>query len=225
MKQLFFEETFSEEKGFLDVNVEAGSVQIRPHDGRSVTVEAEIENCIVTVRRDGNVVYVDSQVDKNLGSWVDRLRNGNHKTKSTLIIKVPHNCEIRSKTITGKLDVREIDAPITIHIITGKAKLADMGGSVYAKLVTGGLDYEGVLADASHRFEATTGNVRLRLSKEPNAQLKASTTTGKIKCEFPLNNGSQNRSFIGGQIRGTLGTGAGKIKAVVTTGKLSLERV
>jgi DUF4097 and DUF4098 domain-containing protein YvlB len=225
MKTLYFEETIPTDKSFLVVNVEVGSVQIRPHNGRQVTVTAEIENCTVTVNRQGSIVYVEAHIDKETpSSWLDHLLNGHFRTKANLVIHVPATCEIKARTITGNLDIREIDAPISINVITGKANLADIGGAVYAKLVTGRLDYEGNLANASHRFETTTGNIRLRLLKEPNAQLNATTTTGNIHCDFPLINGAKSKTIVGGKIRGTLGSGEGKLKAKVTTGSLRLEQ-
>jgi len=223
MKELYFEEQFSEETGFLDVWVEVGSVEIRPGNSRVVTVEAEVENCIVTVHEKDNTVFVESHVAKeNQGGWLERIANGNMQTKANLIIHVPPTCEIKAKTITGKLDIREINAPISAKVTTGKASLVDIGGPIYAKLVTGKLNYEGILVNGNHRFETTTGSIHLCLAKEPNAQLNAATTTGSLHCDFPLSNEQRNMRYSGGKIRGTLGSGEGKLKVKTTTGSLNV---
>jgi DUF4097 and DUF4098 domain-containing protein YvlB len=113
-------------------------------------------------------------------------------------------------------------APITTHVITGKTKLTDLGGPIYAKSVTGFLSYNGYLSEENHRFETTTGDLQLRLTKEPNAHMDMKTVTGRVHCGFPLTNERQQSHVVGRKITGTLGAGTGHIKARVVTGNLSV---
>ncbi|KAA3665041.1 MAG: hypothetical protein DWQ04_02660, partial [Chloroflexi bacterium] len=75
------------------------------------------------------------------------------------------------------------------------------------------------------RFEAITGKVQLKLTKEPNATFDARTTTGNIHCNLPLTEQKESRHFTGGRISGKLGSGEGHIKARVVTGSLQLVSV
>lgn len=221
MKELYFEEQLSDENSFLDLFVEVGSVEIRPGNGRVVTVEAEVQNIIVDVYQKSNVIFVEAHTDKKIqGNWFERLRNGDLQTKAKLIIHIPPTCEIKAKTTTGSVDIQEINAPTTIRTTTGSVHLADIGGPIYAKVITGKLSYNGVLMNDNHRFETTTGSIQLNLAKEPNARLDATTITGNIHCDFPLTNEQRKSHLTGGKIRGTLGSGEGKIKAKTTTGSL-----
>jgi len=122
----------------------------------------------------------------------------------------------------NKLNIADLEAPVTARVITGKAKLENLNGPIYAKTITGNLQYKGTLPDAHHRFEAITGKVQLTLLKEPNAIFDARTTTGKISCGFPLTQQKESRHFTGGRMSGKLGNGAGHIKARVVTGSLQL---
>lgn len=226
METLFFEELLPEKEGLLNVDVKIGHVSIQPHDGRTVSVTAEIENSTVTVTREGSTIYVTSRPEKNQTSnpsLFNRLFQSGFNSKAFLTIYVPADCEIKARTTTGELFVSGIDAPVTARVTTGKAKLSDIGGPIYAKLITGKLTYNGILANSDHRFEAVTGSINLRLHKEPNAQLDASTATGSIHCGFALSKANRNRHFTGSRLRGILGSGDGHIKAVVTTGELRLE--
>lgn len=226
MKQLHFEETISAKNGVLDVDVDCGHVEIVAAEGTAVTITAEVENSHVTVNRVDNTVYVrarrDHEETKGI-SWLTHLLNGGRQNKVHLTIRVPAHCEIKAKTVTGHLLVNGVDAAVTARLTTGKATLANISGPIYAKLVTGKLLYEGVLSNADHRFETTTGAICLRLRKEPNAHLDAATTTGSVQCNFPLSGQKQQNFMIGRRLRGVLGSGEGHIKARIVTGSFQLE--
>lgn len=223
MKSLYFQEEFPDACK-LDVDLEVGSVEIKAHNGRYIAVAVEYENMEIDVQRQGNTMFVRAEVDHNsheATSWLEKLLSWSHH-KARFTIKVPVDCEINSSTITGKTAVSDINAPVTIRTTTGSTLLANIGGPIYAKTITGKLDYNGILTDDQHRFETTTGSICLRLRKEPNAMVDASTTTGKLHIDFPLHKRSENNHITGGRVKGMLGSGNGRIKAKIITGSLSV---
>lgn len=224
MKDYHFEETIAEEKGTLDVVNEIGSVEIRGYNGRSILIDISAQHMEIDVTREGDAIFVHAHKDDswtNLEGTLSRWFKGEHP-KANITIQVPFDCETRAKTITGKLTIADLGAPVTARVITGKAKLENLNGPIYAKTITGNLQYKGTLPAVHHRFEAITGQVKLALSKEPNATFDARTTTGNISCEFPLAQQKESRHLTGGRISGKLGDGAGHIKARVVTGSLRL---
>lgn len=225
MKELHFIEEFPTAKGLLDVDVRSGQVQILPHDGRTVAITAQVENADVAVTRSDNTVYVKSQHGRQSGesSWLERFLQGAFNSKVILTIHLPDDCEVQANVITGKLSITGINAPITGRVTTGELSLTDIGGPIYAKCITGKLHYDGILVNASHRFETMTGQISLCVPKEPNAHLDASTITGQVQCDFPLTQSQNKRYLTGGKLRGTLGSGEGTIKAKVTTGSFQLK--
>lgn len=223
MKSLYFQEEFPDQCK-LDVDVEVGSVEVKAHNGRYISVEVEYENMEIDVKRQGNTLFVRAEVDPNSNettSWLEKLLSWSHR-KARFTIKVPADCEININTVTGKTAVSDVNAPVTIRTITGSTLLANIGGPIYAKTTTGKLDYNGILTDDQHRFEAVTGSICLRLRKEPNAMVDASTTTGKLHIGFPMYKKSENTHVTGGRVKGMLGSGNGRIKAKITTGSLSV---
>ncbi len=225
MKELYFEEMLSGPQGMLDVDVKVGQVKIAPHDSHTVTIHAQVENADIIVTRSENTVHIKSAHGRKSpnGSWLERLLNGSFNTKVILTIHVPADCEIQANVVTGKLSISGINASVTARVITGDLSLSDIGGPVYAKTVTGKLRYDGILINASHRFETTTGQISLHLPKEPNAMLDASAMTGHVHCDFPLSQSQHKKHLTGGKLRGTLGSGDGSIKAKVVTGSFQLK--
>lgn len=223
MKEQYFEEVVKGSKSKLNVVVEVGEVEVEPHDKPLITVTAETQHVILTVHQEDNTVYVRAEVEDGWMGTHGRFLRGDHP-KAKLLIYVPTDCEINAKTITGSLTIRDIAAAITTHVTTGKMHLANLGGPIYAKTVTGLVTYEGLLVDDNHRFETVTGDLRLRLTKEPNAKLDIGTTMGRVHCDFPLTEQKRQRHITGGKMKGVLGAGTGHLKARVVTGNLHVGR-
>lgn len=203
----------------LDVMVEIGSVQIRPSTSQEIIVEASYRHMDVWVERQGNTVVVRAERDETFLQSLSRLFNNDHP-KADLTIQLPPHCEIQAKTITGKLDVAGIQAPVTCRVITGKLTLKEIYGPIYAKTITGKLAYTGELSEENHRFETVTGEIVLSLPATTNAKLSAQTATGSLTCQLALANLQEERHFVGGKLQGMLGDGAGRIKAKISTGSL-----
>lgn len=225
MKQLRFEEPLPAQGGVLDLYVAVGNAEIRPHDGRCVVVEAELEHATVTVQAKGDVVYVVAKPDETAkkSSFLAGLLGDKQQSRIQLTIYVPSDCEVQAKTVTGSQRIQGIAAPVTSRITTGRAVFADLSGPIYAKLVTGNVDYEGRLPQASHRLEITTGNIRLRLDEEPATRLDVRVGTGRAHCQFALNDKLEVRQGIGSRLRGVLGDGQGQLTAKIMTGNFQLQ--
>lgn len=223
MKRYYFEEQVAAKGSQLNVLVEIGEVSIQPHAQPLIVVDAEVENMVVRVTHEQDVVHVYAEQEETWEYRIKRLLSG-QRTRAIITIFVPHNCTVQAKTITGRLRVQGIQAPVTARAITGQVSLADLGGAIYARVVTGSLSYQGGLSNEAHSFKATAGQVTLRL-REPDAQLDARTTTGHIMCDLPLAQRIQQRQVVGSKLSGVLGAGAGRIKAETVTGNLHLSSI
>ena len=206
----------------LDVMVETGSVTIRPSASKEIIIDATYRHMDVWVEQRDNSLVVRAEQDETFLQKASRLFR-NDQPKATLIIQVPASCEINAKTITGQLDITGIQAAVTGRVITGRLHLTDIDGPIYAKTIAGKLRYTGGLSEDKHRFETITGDLQLTLPLDTGATLSAATTTGKIRCRLLLTHLQKQPGFIGEKLQGTLGSGAGYIKAKVTTGNLLLK--
>lgn len=218
MKTIQFVET-ADEQTKLDVMVEIGSVTIRPSTEKVITVAATYRHMDVWVERQGNTVVVRAEQEETFLQSLSRLFNNDHP-KADLTIHLPAHCDVQAKIVTGKLSVEGVQAPVTGRVITGKLSLKQIQGPIYAKTITGKLTYTGELTEDNHRFETVTGKMVLTLPQTTNAKLSAQTATGSLNCRLPLTNLQEEQHFVGGKLQGTLGSGAGRIKAKISTGNL-----
>lgn len=220
MKSVQFVEPVDEQTK-LDVLVEVGTLTIRPSAHKEIHIEASYRHMDVWVERQGNTVVVRAEQEDDFLQRLTRLFSNDH-AKADVVIHVPAHCEVQAKTVTGTLDVEGIFAPVSARVITGQLKLRDLAGAIYAKTITGQLLYSGLLSEDHHRFETVTGEIELTLPADTSAELSAQTTTGSVHCQLPLSNRQVERHFVGSKLRGTLGSGAGRIKAKVTTGSFTI---
>jgi hypothetical protein len=203
----------------LDVLVEIGTVTIRPSAEKVITVDASYRHMDVWVERQGDTVLVRAEQEENFLQSLTRLFNNDHP-KADITIHLPPHCEVYAKTVTGKLSIEGVQAPVTARVITGKLTLKEIQGPIYAKTITGKLSYTGELTEENHRFETVTGEIVLTLPPTTNARLAAQTATGSLNCRLPLTDLREERHFVGGKLQGVLGNGAGRIKAKISTGSL-----
>ncbi|MBK8985391.1 MAG: hypothetical protein IPM39_04810 [Chloroflexi bacterium] len=225
MKHYTLTETLENEKGQLHLLVEIGEVTIRPHDGRDIIIEADLRHMTIAVTRQEDVVSL--RVEQEEGEWlqkIGRLFSADGHPKAVVTIHVPPTCAIYAKTITGKMVISDIAAPVTATVVTGKNELANIGGRIDARATTGEISYKGRLADDHHRFEAVTGSIRLSLTGEPNAQFDGRVVTGDAHCDFPLAQPKTTNGFTGKHLKVTLVDGAGTLKARVITGSIRVQQ-
>jgi hypothetical protein len=223
MKTVQFVEA-ADEHTKLDVLVEIGSVQIRPSTSQEIIIDATYRHMDVWVERREDTVIVRAEQEEAFLQKLGRLFSSDHP-KAEIVIQVPAHCEVQAKTITGRLGIESIQAPVTSRVITGKLILKEIYGPIYAKTITGKLAYTGELSEENHRFETVTGEIVLTLPETTNAKLSAQTATGSLNCKLPLANLQEERHFVGGKLQGTLGNGTGRIKAKISTGSLQLKPI
>lgn len=211
-----FEADVVEGKDVLDVRVEIGTVDVQVHELPKVVIDVAYREMDVTFEREGNRLVLEAEQSGN------KLFKWRKHPKADVVVLIPAGCAVNVRVVTGKVNISDITAPVMSKLVTGNAQLTNLGDSIDVKVVTGNIRYEGILADAEHRFKAVTGNVRLALNKEPNVWFKAKTTTGRIRCDLPLHKETWNNGFVGQKVSGMLGSGAGKIQASLTTGNVHL---
>lgn len=225
MKHYSLTEELTTDHGELHLLVEIGEATILPHDGRTIAIEADLRLMTIEVTRQEDIVSV--RVEQEEKDWMRRIgrmfSNGNHP-KATVTIHVPRTCIIHAKTITGKMRIHDIDAPVTAAVVTGRNELANIGARIDARATTGEVSYQGLLTDDHHRFESVTGSIRLSLFEEPNAQFDGRAVTGDVRCDFPLAQPKVHKALTGQHLKGTWGSGAGAIKARVVTGSLRVQK-
>lgn len=222
MKPFRFEEPLDIVNGEINVNIETGSVAIETHDQPVVWVEGEGRHVDVSVSRHEDVIYVTSEdQESSLGKWFGRF---SEHPKVKMVIHVPAKCRVRLKTVTGSAVIQDIQASVYAEVITGALTLINLGDVIDAQVVTGTILYDGVLPKTDNHFSATTGKVELNLDEAPDVQIHAKTVTGRIFCDFDLNNQKRGGSLTGDHLSGVIGAGTCSLWAKVVTGTVHFKR-
>jgi hypothetical protein len=224
-----FTEQLTEGPASLKVINEIGSIVVVPgNDGsRAVHIDAESRGMVVTVSNIDNHVTVRAEREEAWRNPIESIKAlfAQEHPEARLTIRVPADCVVDAKTVTGSLSVSGIEGTVNGRVVTGSAKFANLGGPVFAKTVTGKLSYEGHLSDATHHFKTVTGAVQLNLTEMPNARLDARTDVGGIHCDFVKGTAVQSQNMVGSRLQDVLGSGEGHIKIRVATGGIHLNHI
>lgn len=224
-----FEEQLTKGPASLKVTNEIGSITIMPgsNDDPTIHINAESRGMVITVSRSDNTITVRAEREKAWRTPLEHLRGlfTNEHPEAHLTIRVPADCDVNAKTITGSLSIGGIDGVVNGRVVTGSAKLTNLGGPINAKTVTGKLSYYGRLSDDTHHFKTVTGAVRLNLTHLPNARLDARTDVGGIHCQFSKGTAVTAQNMIGSRLRDVLGSGQGHIKIRVATSGIQLNHI
>jgi DUF4097 and DUF4098 domain-containing protein YvlB len=97
---------------------------------------------------------------------------------------------------------------------------------VRAETVSGEITYEGsVSSTGTYEFNAHSGDVRLDIPANTNAQLSLQTWSGEINSQFPMTMQTEDRGRRSKRMTFTIGSGAGaRISAETFSGDITIER-
>jgi DUF4097 and DUF4098 domain-containing protein YvlB len=169
-----------------------GEVRVRPFLGESIQSRlAEIAHN-PPVRQDGNLIRV--------GDEARQLRN----VQINYTIVVPPETELRGRTGSGSIEVRDIRGPVDMAAGSGDLSAEGIESEVKATAGSGGIRIEGIHGDA----QATAGSGDINLLSV-QGEVRAQTGSGDIRIERP-----------GGQV--TAGAGSGDISVIGALADLQL---
>ncbi|MFI9026891.1 DUF4097 family beta strand repeat-containing protein [Streptomyces sp. NPDC053560] len=132
---------------------------------------------------------------------------------------------VRSETVTGRVEAQAVTGDLRFQSVSGDLTVIDGGGSsVRAESVTGGMvvDLDPAAKGTDVHLTTVSGEVAIRLPDPADAEVDASTTSGRVSNAF-------DDLRVGGQwgtksITGRLGAGTGRLKVTTVSGSLALLR-
>jgi len=213
----------------LVVNDDVGTIHVNA-GGNSVIVQATEHNngfwrnrnpndAQVNYSQNGDMVTVNASVKANLGFF---------STDSVdLNITVPSTGDLQIKTNTGLIDVSGVSGQMLLSTATGAIDATNdtLSSSSSLKSNTGEVSFNGSIDTngGTYLFQADTGEVNVTLSAASSFHLIASTDTGSINSDFPVN--IQHPNVTGASVNSDVGSSP---KATVTlkanTGAINLHR-
>lgn len=213
-----------------------GSIDAAPASGNEVEIEAvkkarrsdpdsvEIE---VLEHADGITVcavYPSRRGRQNVCEPGDggRLSSTDNDTQVEFTVRIPAGLDLAAKTINGKIVARDLDGAVDAKTVNGSVRIAT-SGLARASTVNGSIEASIGSTDWSEpiSFETVNGSLSVEMPAAVNADVRASSTNGRVRTDFPL---EVPRTWHGGKARGTLGAGGSELELSTVNGSISINK-
>ncbi|HEY6402680.1 MAG TPA: DUF4097 family beta strand repeat-containing protein [Blastocatellia bacterium] len=224
--------------GSINVRNVSGDVTVTAYEGAAVLVLGFKEG------RDRDLVQIE---DNSAGNKVDvRARypeNCQCNASIRFEVKVPRgnykfdaissvsgdvevsgvNGELRAKSVSGNVTVSGVSGAVNANSVSGNVHVGEINGTVSGKSTSGNVEVEILqLSGAGDMdFASVSGNVRVKLPANLDADVKMSTLSGGLKTDFPLNIVEPD-SGPGRSAAGRVGGGSRNLRLSSTSGTVSL---
>ena len=168
-------------------------------------------NCDASVR-------FDVRVPRSANYNVDRISTASGNIEANGI-----KGHVRLHTASGNVLVKDVTGSVTAATASGQMRVRDVIGEVSAQSASGDVDVEIARLEGTEgmKFSSASGDVRVKLPANLDANVELSTATGSIKTDFPIEVHT-NRYGPGTWARGQLGTGSRSLRISSASGNVSL---
>jgi hypothetical protein len=201
-----------------------GNVEITGWDRNEVQIDA-VKRARDQQRLDDTKIEVE-----NSGDSVDiKTRYASHLFNNNpgsvdYKLRVPKNARLNKiNLVNGSLNVQKVGGEVNADLVNGKIHASDLSGRANLSTVNGSIEanYQTLSNVSDIRLKSVNGSVELGLPNSPNAEVEASTTSGSIRTEFPL---EVKGGFMQKNISGTLGSGGTKIELSDVNGSIRIAK-
>jgi hypothetical protein len=133
-------------------------------------------------------------------------------------VAVPAGVKLHARALSGSTEGERLPGDVDAVTLSGSVR-ASAAGSVQATTLSGTLDvamgrtaWAGTLA-----LRSMSGTIRVRLPDNASTEVRASSMSGSIRSDFPLEVGRRSA-------QGTIGTGGRRLELQTMSGAIRLER-
>jgi hypothetical protein len=131
--------------------------------------------------------------------------------------------DLLAKSTSGAVTVRGVTGAVNAKSTSGNVHVGEITGTVSGKSTSGNVEVEimqlGGAGDME--FASTSGNVRVKMPANLDADVRMSTTSGGLKTDFPLTIEEPERGH-GRRAAGRVGGGSRNLRLSSTSGSVSL---
>ncbi|MDI6698652.1 MAG: DUF4097 family beta strand repeat-containing protein [Candidatus Saccharicenans sp.] len=182
---------------------------------RSVSGDVEVEKAGGAVRV--SAVSGSLSLVGGTGTISAKTVSGNVR-----ITEAGGDCELNS--VSGDIYLNRARGSVEAEVVSGTVKLLDITEArrVSAKSVSGNVEYRGqVLPGGVYRFTSHSGEVRLFLPGDSSFDLEASSFSGSVTTDFPV---QVIGKLSGKTIQGRVGKGGAEVQAKAFSGSVEIRK-
>jgi DUF4097 and DUF4098 domain-containing protein YvlB len=131
--------------------------------------------------------------------------------------------DLRARSTSGNVTVRGVSGAVNASSTSGNVHVGEINGTVSGRSTSGNVEVEiAQLSGAGDmEFGSTSGNVRVKMPANLDADVRMSTTSGGLKTDFPLTIEEPERGS-GRRAAGRIGGGSRNLRLSSTSGSVSL---
>ena len=131
--------------------------------------------------------------------------------------------DLLARSTSGNVTVRGVTGAVNARSTSGNVHVGEITGTVSGKSTSGNVEVEIMqLSGAGDmEFASTSGNVRVKLPANLDADVRMSTSSGGLKTDFPLTIEEPERG-PGRRATGRVGGGSRNLRLSSTSGSVSL---
>lgn len=132
----------------------------------------------VNVTQTANHLLIKGEGDKGWGRG--------REVRQRVTVKLPRRVELIVKGVNGKVDVAEIDGPVTLTGINGKVEVEQASGYSVLSGINGSVvvDFDQI-GERGIKVNGVNGKVELRFSDSLNAYLSVTGINGNVITDAP----------------------------------------
>jgi hypothetical protein len=153
----------------------------------------------------------------------DHRRDRSIDVDVDFVVSLPRGVELIGTTVTGDVEVEEVDSDVTASSVTGDVVVSTRR-TAWASTVSGSIDVEMGQIDRSQRFHTVSGDITLRLPPDLDADIRFSSLSGELDTDFDLYVERESEKLIGSDVRGTIGEGGPRLSFNTVSGDVTLRR-
>lgn len=197
----------------IDISNVAGSVTVTGSERRDIRIAGELADDAerLDIRRDGDRIIVHVIVR-------DQQRSGMEGT--TLDISAPREIALEIATVSAGIAVEEMTGEQELTSVSGSVQTAVQEAEIRARTVSGRIRVVGSESPARAEISSVSGSVDL---EGVSGEVMAQSVSGPIDFESPLLVRGDMKSVSGDISIRTALAADGRLRAISTSGRISLD--
>ena len=197
-----------------------GDVEITGWDRNEVQIDA-VKRARDQQRLDEARIEVDAGSDSvGIRTRYPEGRTNNNPASVHYTLHVPQNARLdRINLVNGSLNLQKVSGEVSTNLVNGKLQASDLAGRADLSTINGRIEasYTSLNNVREIRLKSVNGSIELGLPDSPNADLQASTVSGGIRTDFPL---EVQGGYVGKKLSGKLGSGGTEIQISNVNGSI-----
>jgi DUF4097 and DUF4098 domain-containing protein YvlB len=201
-----------------------GNVEITGWDRNEVQIDAvkkardqqRLDEARIEVNAGGDSVEIKTRYPQG--------HTNNNPASVHYQLHVPQNARLdHIDLVNGSLTVQKVSGEVVANLVNGRLQVDDLAGRADLSTINGGIEatYASLNNVREIRLKSVNGSIELGLPDAPNADVKASTVSGGIRSDFPL---EVHGGYAGKDLTGKLGGGGTSIPLSNVNGSIRIGR-